>query len=295
MKAFFQILIVVVLAFLIFKWWQKNHQTAPTVAGASASQECAAAAASAGDTWGSGVGRFYVSPTRGDAAKLKENNKAAIADLAAHEGFPGHDWHYKVMTKYRDSISPVRWLTPGEVEGSSSMWEDSMAAEGWALYAEQLMAEPQPKDPEGFYTPEERVYQIQGRLYRDLRVRIDIGIHTGRMSFDEAVDAFSEVVDFLPGSCRSMGGGPRQPGEDARATPPGAPSSPLLQSPPRPSRTAWARSASWPCPGRADPPQPGHDQEVPPLFMRQGTIPPGYFEEQLLAEMKEPAAAPEAR
>jgi len=26
------------------------------------------------------------------------------------------------------------------------------------------------------------------------------------------------------------------------------------------------------------------------LFMRQGTIPPGYFEDQLLAEMKEPAA-----
>jgi hypothetical protein len=62
MKAFIQILVVVVLAFVIFKWW-KNHQSAPTAAaGASPAQECAAAAAAAGDTWGSGVGRFANPP-----------------------------------------------------------------------------------------------------------------------------------------------------------------------------------------------------------------------------------------
>ena len=105
------------------------------------------------------------------------------------------------MTQYRDNIAGVRWLTPGAVEDSSSMWEDSMAAEGWALYAEALMAEPQPGAPEGFYTPEERLYQLQGKLYRDLRVRVDTGIHTNRMSYAEAVDLFSEIVDFLPGKC----------------------------------------------------------------------------------------------
>ena len=47
------------------------------------------------------------------------------------------------------------------------------------------MAEPQPGAPQGFYTPEERLYQLQGKLYRDLRVRVDTGIHTGRMSFEE--------------------------------------------------------------------------------------------------------------
>ena len=76
-----------------------------------------------------------------------------------------------------------------------------MAAEGWALYAEALMAEPQPGAPNGFYTPEEHLYQLQGKLYRDLRVRIDTGIHTGRISYDDAVTLFSEVEDFLPGSC----------------------------------------------------------------------------------------------
>ena len=94
-------------------------------------------------------GRFYVTTTDNDKAALQANNRAALADLAAHEGFPGHDWHYKVMTQYRSEIAGVRWLTPGAVEDSSSMWEDSMAAEGWGLYAEALMAEPQPGAPKG--------------------------------------------------------------------------------------------------------------------------------------------------
>ena len=149
----------------------------------------------------SGVGRFYVTPTGNDRAALESNNRAAIADLSAHEGFPGHDWYFKVMTGARDRISPLRWLTPGAVEDSSSMWQDSMSAEGWGLYAEALMAEPQPGAPDGFYTPEERLYQLQGQLYRDLRVRVDTGIHTGRLTYDEAVTLFSEVVDFLPGGC----------------------------------------------------------------------------------------------
>jgi uncharacterized protein (DUF885 family) len=159
-----------------------------------------------------GVGRFYVTPTGNDPAALKSHNRAALADLAAHEGFPGHDWHYKVMTNHRDEISALRWLTPGGVEDSSSMWQDALAAEGWALYAEALMAEPQPGAPAGFYTPEERLFQLKGKLYRDLRVRIDTGIHTGRMRYDEAVDLYSEVVDFLPGSCR----GAAAPKDDAK-------------------------------------------------------------------------------
>ncbi len=76
------------------------------------------------------------------------------------------------MTEYRAMISDVRWLTPGAVEDSSSMWEDSVASEGWALYAESLMAEAQPGAAHGFYSPEEHLYQLQGQLYRDLRVRV---------------------------------------------------------------------------------------------------------------------------
>jgi uncharacterized protein (DUF885 family) len=238
----------------------------------------------------SGVGRFYVSPTGNDIAKLKDNNRSSIADLSAHEGFPGHDWNYKVMTKYRDRIAPVRWLTPGAVEDSSSMWQDSMASEGWALYSEALMAEPQKDAPNGFYTPEERLYQLQGKLYRDLRVRVDTGIHTGRIKYEEAVDLFSEIVNFLPGSCSSA---EALKNPDKRASCDSA-------------EKAIFRYSKWPT--QAITYRLGKDQifelraeankllgdkfsakDFHILFMQYGTIPPPYFRAELLRELKEKA------
>ncbi|MBW8773281.1 MAG: DUF885 family protein, partial [Gemmatimonadetes bacterium] len=147
-----------------------------------------------------GVGRFYLSPTGNDPGALKLNNRSSVATTAVHEGFPGHDWHYKYMTAHAAQISPIRWLTPGAVEDSFSMWEDSMAAEGWALYAEELMAEPAEGRPYGFYTAGEYLYMLQGQLMRATRVHVDVGIHTGRMTFDAAVDYFAEHVQFYAGA-----------------------------------------------------------------------------------------------
>jgi uncharacterized protein (DUF885 family) len=236
----------------------------------------------------SGVGRFYVTPTDDNLTELRqEHNYAAMPDLAAHEGFPGHDWHYKVMTEFRDEIAPVRWLTPGAVEDSSSMWQDSMAAEGWALYSEALPAEPQPGAPAGFYTPEEHLYQLRGQLYRDLRVRVDTGLHTGRISFEDAVTLFSEVVDFLPGSC-----------QDAAALKLDA-----KQASCKAARAAITRYARWPT--QAITYRLGKEQILALRkraqqalgarfsakrfhleFMKQGTIPAGYFGEELLRRLR---------
>lgn len=236
----------------------------------------------------SGVGRFYVTPTGDDPVALQEgHNYAEMPDLAAHEGFPGHDWHYKVMTEYRAEISPVRWLTPGAVEDSSSMWQDSMATEGWALYAEALLAEPQPGAPQGFYTPEERLYELRGKLLRDVRVRIDTGIHTGRLRFDDAVTLFSQTVDFLPGSC-----------QDAAAL-----KLDVKQVSCNAARAAVTRYARWPT--QAITYRLGKEQILALRrraqlelgsrysaqrfhleFMKQGTIPPGYFGDELLRTLR---------
>jgi uncharacterized protein (DUF885 family) len=147
-----------------------------------------------------GVGRFYLSPTGNDPAALKLNNRASVADTAVHEGFPGHDWYYKYQTQHAKEISNLRWFTPGAVEDSSSMWQDSMPSEGWGLYSEELMAEPAGGKPYGFYTAAERLYELQGQLLRAVRVRVDVGIHTRRMTFDQAVDYFAEHVEFHPGA-----------------------------------------------------------------------------------------------
>jgi uncharacterized protein (DUF885 family) len=112
------------------------------------------------------------------------------------------------MTQHADQISDIRWFTPGSVEDSSSMWEDSMATEGWALYSEELMAEPAPGRPHGFYSAAEHLYELQGQLLRAVRVRVDTGIHTGRMTYEEALDYFTEHVSFFPKACERAGADP---------------------------------------------------------------------------------------
>ncbi|HEX2758657.1 MAG TPA: DUF885 domain-containing protein, partial [Thermoanaerobaculia bacterium] len=146
-----------------------------------------------------GVGQFYVTPTGDDPAALREHARAAVASLAAHEGFPGHDWYYQFMRSRAGSISAIRWLTPGGVEDSASMWEDAMSSEGWALYCERLVGEPRTNFPDGFYSPEERFFELQNQLLRDARVVIDTGIHCGFMSFEDAVTYFARNVVFVRG------------------------------------------------------------------------------------------------
>lgn len=146
-----------------------------------------------------GVGQFYVTPTGNDAAALREHARAAVASLAAHEGFPGHDWYYQFARARSASIPVVRWLLPGGVEDSTSMWQDALSAEGWALYCEQLVGEPRNGFPEGFYTPEERLFQLQNQLLRDARVVVDTGLHCGYMSFDDAATYLARNVAFVLG------------------------------------------------------------------------------------------------
>jgi hypothetical protein len=54
-------------------------------------------------------------------------------------------------------------------------------AEGWAVYATGLM------DDAGFTTPLEHLSEVHSRLRMAARAIVDVGLHTGDMSFDEAV------------------------------------------------------------------------------------------------------------
>jgi uncharacterized protein (DUF885 family) len=242
-----------------------------------------------------GVGQFYLTPTGNDATKLREHARAAVASLTAHEGFPGHDWYYKVLAA--KGISPVRWLTPGGVEDSASMWEDSMSGEGWALYCEQLVGEPRPGHPDGFYTPEERFFQLQNQLLRDARVVVDTGIHCGYMSFDDAVGYFARNVHLVKGAISAD-----------PAVNPSASERANVES----SRKAIYRYSKWPTQaityhlGKAailDLRKQAKEIEGERFderrfheeFLAQGSIPPGYFAEALLAQARARAGAASVR
>jgi uncharacterized protein (DUF885 family) len=144
------------------------------------------------------------------------------------------------------------------------------------------MSEPAPGRQHGFYTAPELMYEIQGQLLRAARVRIDVGLHTGRMTFNEAMDYFTEHVQFHPGACEAA-----LDDAEARAVCDGA-------------MRAIYRYSKWPTQAitynlgkneilrlRQDVTQrdpSGGLRKFHERFMRMGTIPPGFFRETLLKE-----------
>lgn len=124
------------------------------------------------------VGIFYVTPASGIPPltpeqvkeKLEGHNYDAIQITTAHEAYPGH--HVQLVYVKNAPTSKMRKLAFSTV-----------LVEGWGLYSEQLMYE------QGYYTDDRvRLAQLKDLTWRASRVVIDASLHTGRMSFDEAVD-----------------------------------------------------------------------------------------------------------
>lgn len=127
------------------------------------------------------VGRFFVtdvvpSMTPAQVAeKLRTQNDGWIPVIALHEGYPGHH----LQTVYARA-------NPSRVRRSGG---NTYYGEGWALYAEHWMAR-----VGLFDTPDAQLGQLQMRLWRTARVIIDPSIHTGAMSYEQAVRFFMDEV-----------------------------------------------------------------------------------------------------
>jgi uncharacterized protein (DUF885 family) len=112
---------------------------------------------------------------------LAEFNRGTIISTAIHEAYPGH---YVQFLWVPQAPSKVRKLL-----GASSN------AEGWAHYCEQMMLD------EGYGQPGTgardardakmiRLGQLEDALLRDARFVVGIQMHTGNMTFDQAVKFF---------------------------------------------------------------------------------------------------------
>ncbi len=120
---------------------------------------------------------FYaISPTPADwtAARstsfFREYNDAMLANLTVHEAMPGHYLQLVVANKV-PTTTKIRHLI-----GSGTF------VEGWATYAEQIMADA------GFGGPETKMQQMKMRLRLIINAIIDHKIHAGNMSQKEAID-----------------------------------------------------------------------------------------------------------
>jgi uncharacterized protein (DUF885 family) len=108
-----------------------------------------------------------------------------------HEGVPGHHLQVAQAVYNREELNTWRRL---------ASWT-SGHGEGWALYAERLMADL------GFLDdPGDRLGMLDGQRMRAARVVLDLGVHlgkprldgTGKWDFDYALDFMGKNVNMSP-------------------------------------------------------------------------------------------------
>jgi uncharacterized protein (DUF885 family) len=122
---------------------------------------------------------YYVTPPQDDAS-WGEHNLVSLQHTCVHEAWPGH--HLQFVTA--NSRTSSRSL-PRLINISATMYE------GWALYCEQLMAE------QGFLQqPESQFVLLKDRLWRALRVMLDVDLHVHGQSLTAAAQMMHERLGF---------------------------------------------------------------------------------------------------
>jgi uncharacterized protein (DUF885 family) len=120
---------------------------------------------------------FYFIPTYNPQSK-NFYIRAAIEDprpILGHEGIPGHFLQLSIANHLSDEIRRQH--------------QDGVFVEGWALYGEEMLMRT------GLYPNNSAAQGQILRLsrYRSARIGVDVNLHTGRWSFEQAVKYFMEA------------------------------------------------------------------------------------------------------
>jgi uncharacterized protein (DUF885 family) len=135
---------------------------------------------------------YYVTDAQADwsaerqDAWLQKFNYPTLADISAHEVAPGHYVHSLFMRRTPGKIRRI-WI------GLNPFPQPSSGQDGWAHYAEQLVAD------EGFKQedPRYRLAQTSEALTRICRMIVGLRLHSKEWSIDQAA-AFFESQAHLP-------------------------------------------------------------------------------------------------
>jgi uncharacterized protein (DUF885 family) len=120
---------------------------------------------------------FYFIPTYNPDSK-NFYIRAAIEDprpILGHEGIPGHFMQLSIANHLTDEIRRQH--------------SDGVFVEGWALYGEEMLLR------NGLYPAGSASAGQVLRLarYRSARIGVDVNLHTGKWTFEQAVDYFMEA------------------------------------------------------------------------------------------------------
>jgi hypothetical protein len=124
------------------------------------------------------VGLYVVTPSVGhDPNAMREHNFASISNTSIHEAYPGHHLQLDVARRHP---SMTRLLT-----------EAPEFVEGWGMYSELMMRE------HGFDAdPAFRLVVHTDAIWRACRIILDVRMHRGELSIEEATDFLVEHPGF---------------------------------------------------------------------------------------------------
>ncbi len=123
-------------------------------------------------------GIYVVTPSvDGDPNAMREHNFASISNTSIHEAYPGH--HLQLDTARRHpSLTRMLADAPEFVEG-------------WGMYSELMMRE------QGFDNePRYRLAMHTDAIWRACRIILDVRMHRGEISVEEATDFLVEHTRF---------------------------------------------------------------------------------------------------
>jgi uncharacterized protein (DUF885 family) len=124
------------------------------------------------------VGVYIVTPdVDGDPGAMREHYRAAISNTSIHEAYPGHHLQLALAARH-PSLTRVQVDAPEFVEG-------------WGMYSEQLLREHGFDDGPAF-----RVALATDAIWRAARIVLDVRMHRGEMSIEEAADFLVEHTGF---------------------------------------------------------------------------------------------------
>jgi uncharacterized protein (DUF885 family) len=124
------------------------------------------------------VGIYVVTPdVDGDPGAMREHYRAAISNTSIHEAYPGHHLQLALAARHPS-------LTRAQVDAPEFV-------EGWGMYSEQMMREQGFDDGPAF-----RVALATDAIWRAARIVLDVRMHRGEVSIEDAADFLIEHTGF---------------------------------------------------------------------------------------------------
>jgi hypothetical protein len=133
-------------------------------------------------------------PAEEQVRRLKAANTSVIKlNHVVHHGAIGH--HVQNEHAYRGG-SDIGRVAAVDCASRIGMFLGGTMAEGWACYATDLM------DEIGFLTADESLAQQHTRARLLARAVVDLGLHSGSMTFEEAIAVYRDRVGMSPEAAR---------------------------------------------------------------------------------------------